>query len=164
MAKEVPQIVKLSLRSVLLSCQKGIKQTNIEKDYYKLTNSNLDVKKYGYQDLYEFLLALPDVARLEFSVKDGENKVFGVAAEGVYMSDHAKKAAGIPNGLKPKPPSEWPRNMPKERMVAGDKSTSKTTESAEKRKIFPNARGLYGLHIKNLPPGCQEVSSFLAHY
>ena len=160
MAKEVPQIVKLSLRSVLLSCQKGIKQTSIEKDYYKLTNSNLDVKKYGYQDLYEFLLALPDVARLEFSVKDGENKVFGVAAEGVYMSDHAKKAEGIPNGLKPLPPSEWPRNMPKGRKAAEDKSSLKITpESDEKRKIVPNGRGLYGLHIKNLPPGCQEVSS-----
>lgn len=156
MAKEVPQMVKLSLRSVLLSCQKGIKQTSIEKDYYKLTNSNLDVKKYGYQDLYEFLLALPDVARLEFSVKDGENKVFGVGAEGVYMSDHAKKAEGIPNGLKPLPPSEWPRN--KERKV--EKSALKiTAESAEKRKILPNSRGLYGLHIKNLPPDCQEVSS-----
>ena len=155
MAKEVPQIVKFSLRSVLLSCQKGIKQTSIEKDYYKLTNSNLDVKKYGYKDLYEFLLALPDVARLEFSVKDGENKVFGVAAEGVYMSDHAKKAAGIPNGLKPLPPSEWPRN--KVRKV--EKSTSKSTaESEEKNKVVPNSRGLYGLHIKDLPPNCQEVS------
>lgn len=148
MAKEVPQIVKFSLRSVLLSCQKGIKQTSIERDYYKLTNSNLDVKKYGYQDLYEFLLALPDVARLEFSVKDGENKVFGVAAEGVYMSDHAKKAEGIPNGLKPLPPSEWPRN--KERKVE---------KSEERKKIYPNSRGLYGLHIKNLPPVCQEVST-----
>ena len=144
-------MVKFSLRSVLLSCQKGIKQTSIEKDYYKLTNSNLDVKKYGYKDLYEFLLALPDVARLEFSVKDGENKVFGVAAEGVYMSDHAKKAAGIPNGLKPLPPSEWPRNK---------KSTSKSTaESEEKKKVVPNSRGLYGLHIKDLPPNCQEVST-----
>lgn len=160
MAKEVPQFVKSSLRSVLLSSQKGIKQTSIEKDYQKLTYSKLDVKKYGYRDLYEFLLALPDVARLEYSVKDGENKVFGVAEKGVYMSDHAKKAEGIPNGLKPLPPSEWPRNKgSKERTVVEDKSSLKVTvESEENRKIQPNIRGLYALHIRNLPSNCQEVS------
>lgn len=167
MAKEqkaVPLMVKSSLGAVLLSCpkdQKGIKQTNIEKEYYKLTNTKLDVKKYGYKDLYEFLLAIPDVARLEYSVKDGENKVFGVADKTVFMSDHAKKAAGIPNGLKPLPPSEWPRNKAsKDRTVVEDKTSLKVTvESDEKKKIVPNARGLYTLHIRNLPSGCQEVSS-----
>lgn len=160
MAKEVPQFVKASLRSVLLSSQKGLNQTSIQKEYKKLTHSELDVKKYGYRDLYEFLLALPDVARLEYSVKDGENRVFGVAKEGVYISDHAKKAEGIPNGLKPLPPSEWPRNKAKkERTVAEDKSPLKVTEeSDEKRKIPLDGRGLYALHIKNLPPNCQEVS------
>lgn len=160
MAKEVPQLVKSSLRSVLLSSLKGIKQTSIEKDYQKLTYSRLDVKKYGFQDLYEFLLAIPDVARLEYSVKDGENKVFGVGEKGVYMSDHAKKAEGIPNGLRPLPPSQWPRNKArKERTVAVDKTSLKVTvESDDKRKIMPNARGLYTLYVKNLPPNCQEVS------
>ena len=84
MAGEVPQSVKISLRSVLLSSIKGIKQTRVEKDYHQLTNSKLDFKKYGFQDLYEFLLAIPDVARLEFSVKDGENKVFGIALKSVW--------------------------------------------------------------------------------
>jgi len=158
MAKEVPQLVKGSLRAVLLS-QKGIKQTAIEKDYHKLTNSKLDFKKYGFQDLYEFLLAVPDVARLEYSAKDGENRVFGVAEKGVFMSDHAKKAMGKPTGLQPLPPSEWPRNKAsKERTVVESKSSLKVTvESGSKRKIMPNARGLYPLHIKNLPPSCQQV-------
>ena len=158
MAKEVPQLVKASLRAVLLS-QKGIKQTAIEKDYHKLTNSRLGVRKYGFQDLYEFLLAVPDVARLEYSAKDGENKVFGVAEKGVYMSDHAKKAAGIPTGLKPLPPSEWPRNKAsKERTVVETKSSLKVTvDSDSKKKILPNSLGLYGLYIKNLPPHCQQV-------
>ena len=160
MAKEVPQFVKASLRAVLLSSQKGIKQTAIEKDYHKLTNTKLDVKKYGFQDLYEFLLAVPDVARLEYSVKDGENKVFGVAEKGVFLSDHAKKAEGIPNGLKPLPPAEWPRNKAskQERTVVENKSSlNVTAHSDSKRKIEPNSRGLYTLHIKNLPPGCQQV-------
>lgn len=165
-AKEVPQFVKASLRSVLLSSQKGLAQTSIQKEYKKLTHSELDVKKYGYRDLYEFLLALPDVARLEYSVKDGENRVFGVAKKGVYISDHAKKAEGIPNGLKPLPPSEWPRNKAKkERTVAEDKSPLKVTEeSDEKRKILPDGRGLYALHIKNFPPNCQEVSLVYENY
>lgn len=163
MAKEVPQLVKASLRAVLLSSQKGIKQTAIEKDYHKLTNSKLDVKKYGFRDLYEFLLAVPDVARLEYSAKDAENKVFGVAEKGVYMSEHAKKAAGIPSGLKALPPSEWPRNKTskdsKERTVVEIKTSLKVTvESDSKRKIMPNSKGLYTLHVKNLPPGCNQVS------
>lgn len=163
MAKEVPQGVKISLRATLLSSTKGIKQTSVEKDYYKLTNSKLDVKKYGYQDLYEFLLAVPDVARLEFSVKDGENKVFGVSEEGVFISQHAKKAEGVPNGLKPLPPSEWPRNKktskPKDRTVVEDKASLKVAvESDDKRKILPDCRGLYALHVANLPLNCQQVS------
>ena len=159
MAKEVPQFVKFSLRSVLLSNRKGTKQTSIEKDYHKLTNTELDFRKYGYQDLFEFLLAIPDVARLEYSPKDGENKVFGVGEKGIYMSVHAKKAEGIPNGLKPLHPSEWPRNKAsKERTVVENRSSLKVTvHSDSKKKISPNASGLYALHIKNLPPDCQQV-------
>lgn len=160
MAGEVPQSVKISLRSVLLSSIKGIKQTRVEKDYHQLTNSKLDFKKYGFQDLYEFLLAIPDVARLEFSVKDGENKVFGVPEKGVFISKHAKKAEGVPNGLNPLHPSEWPRNKrskSKDRTVVHDKASLKVTvDSDQKKDILPNFKGLYGIHIGHLPLNCQE--------
>lgn len=167
MAKEVPQSVKISLKAVLLSCEKskGVKQTAILKDFYKLNNYKLDVSKYGYRDVYQFLLAVPDVARLEYSPKDGENRVFGVGGEGVFMSAHAKKAQGVPNGLKPLPPSEWPRNKAKggvERTVVESKSSVKVTvPSDSKKKILPNAHGQYALHIKNLPLDCQEVRAIL---
>lgn len=161
MAGEVPQFVKISLRSVLLSSTKGIKQTGVEKDYLQLTNSKLDYKQYGFQDLYEFLLAIPDVARLEFSVKDGENKVFGVPEKGVFISKHAKKAEGVPNGLKPLHPSEWPRNKrskSKDRTVVQDKASLKVTVDSDKtRDILPSYRGLYVIHIAQLPARCQEV-------
>lgn len=164
MAGEVPQSVKISLRSVLLSSIKGIKQTRVEKDYHQLTNSKLDFKKYGFQDLYEFLLAIPDVARLEFSVKDGENKVFGVPEKGVFISKHAKKAEGVPNGLNPLHPSEWPRNKrskSKDRTVVHDKASLKVTVDSDKKKdILPNFKGLYGIHIGHLPLNCQEVSLY----
>ena len=150
MAKEVPQLVKAALRAVLLS-QKGIKQTDLPRDYKKLNDSQLDVKKYGFQDLYEFLLAIPDVARLEYSPKDGENKVFGVVEKGIFISDHAKKNMGVPNGLKPLHPSQWPRNANK------NERTSVSTESDSKKKIMPNSSGLYAIHVKNLPPNCQQV-------
>lgn len=164
MAGEVPQSVKISLRSVLLSSIKGIKQTRVEKDYHQLTNSKLDFKKYGFQDLYEFLLAIPDVARLEFSVKDGENKVFGVPEKGVFISKHAKKAEGVPNGLNPLHPSEWPRNKrskSKDRTVVHDKASLKVTVDSDRKKdILPNFKGLYGIHIGHLPLNCQEVSLY----
>ena len=150
MAKEVPQLVKAALRAVLLS-QKGIKQTDLPRDYKKLNDSQLDVKKYGFQDLHEFLLAIPDVARLEYSPKDGENKVFGVVEKGIFISDHAKKNMGVPNGLKPLHPSQWPRNVNK------NERTSVSTESDSKKKIMPNSSGLYAIHVKNLPPNCQQV-------
>lgn len=164
MAKEVPQSVKFSLKAVLLSCEKsrGIKQTAVEKDFFKLNNYNLDFGKYGFRDLYEFLLAVPDVARLQYSPKDGENRVFGVGGQGVYMSAHAKKAEGIPNGLNPLPPSEWPRNKAKvgasvKRTVAETQSSLKVTVPSDSRKkILPNAQGLFGLHIKNVPSDCLE--------
>lgn len=149
MAKEVPQLVKAALRAVLLS-QKGIKQTDLPRDYKKLNDSQLDVTKYGFQDLYEFLLAIPDVARLEYSPKDGENKVFGVTEKGIFISDHAKKNMGVPNGLKPLHPSQWPRNVNK------NERTSVSTES-DSKKIMPNSSGLYAIHVKNLPPNCQQV-------
>ncbi|PFX30902.1 Multiple RNA-binding domain-containing protein 1 [Stylophora pistillata] len=160
MAGEVPQFVKISLRSVLLSSAKGIKQTGVEKDYLQLTNSKLDYKQYGFQDLYEFLLAIPDVARLEFSIKDGENKVFGVPEKGVFISKHAKKAEGVPNGLKSLHPSEWPRNKrskSKDRTVVHDKASLKVTVDSDQTKvILPNYRGLYAIHIAQLPSRCQE--------
>lgn len=167
MAKEVPQSVKISLKAVLLSSEKskGVKQTAILKDFHKLNNYKLDVSKYGFHDLYEFLLAVPDVARLEYSPKDGENRVFGVGGDGFYMSAHAKKAEGVPNGLKPLPPSDWPRNKAKgsvERTVVDSKSSVRVTVSSDsKKKILPDAHGLYALHIKNLPLDCQEVSTIL---
>lgn len=51
-----------------------------------------------------------DVVRLEFFVKDGENKVFGVVVEGVYMLDYVKKVEGILNGFKFLLFLEWFRN------------------------------------------------------
>ena len=165
MAKEIPHSVKVSLRAVLLSRHGGVKQTSIEKDYHSLTNTRLDVKEYGYKNLYEFLLALPDVVRLEYSEKNGENVVFGVGDKAVFMSHHAKKAQGVPNGRIHLPPSEWPRNklnISNERKVLADSSWKVPLKSEDggKVQITRGKRGMYALNISNLPLNCVQVSQF----
>lgn len=80
-----------------------------------------------------------DVVRLEFFVKDGENKVFGVVVEGVYMLDYVKKVEGILNGFKFLLFLEWFRNK-----------EWKVEKLEERKKVLFNFWGLYGFYIKNL--------------
>ncbi len=104
---EVPDDVKQFLRSILIS-KKGVKQSKIEHDYRELVGENLPWKKIGFKNLFEFLMSVPDVAKLEWREKDEENRVFAVLDKSCFNSVHAKRMAerGFGQGSKPLSPSE----------------------------------------------------------
>jgi hypothetical protein len=174
MSKDVPKDVKGFVRAVLISATNGIKQTKFPKDYETFIKSRLEWRKMGFKDLYEFLLAIPDVVRLTYSEKDGENLVFGVTNKDVYSSSHAKKAGMKGSvGLQHRPPSEWgiksigivPSRKTgkdvKERRVDVTKNFTSLKVTVGNRKdseeMCPNLQGLYGVHISNLPDLCRKV-------
>ena len=87
---EISNDVKQNLRAVL-GASPGMKQSNVLKEYCQLTNERLEYTKYGFKNLYEFLLTLEgDVTRLEFSPKDEDNLVYCVLDDSKYVSKHAK--------------------------------------------------------------------------
>ncbi|XP_048584208.1 uncharacterized protein LOC116614836 isoform X2 [Nematostella vectensis] len=174
MSKEVPESLKQFIRALLLSAKNGVKQTRFISEYKTYTGeSSLNFQELGYQSLYEFLLAIPDVARVNYSPKHCENLVFGVAQKDVYASDHAKKASKKSTGLPPRPPSQWEKkennttNSKKSGAKGGKtsnslvnsqrsvnistKSLKVTVDCSSGIQISPNAKGWYGVLISNLP-------------
>lgn len=173
MSKEVPDDVKAYIRAVLLSAPKGVKQTKFPREYENFANSKIEWRKMGFVDLYEFLLAIPDVARLEYSKKDAQNIIFGVNKKDIYTSSHAKKAGMKGTGAKPRHPSEWDKqpanNSPDKqknkmtslRTVNVDASSVKITvvnsSDLATGTLSPNDQGLFGVYIGDMPKGCTKV-------
>lgn len=157
MAKEVPASVKQYLRAVLISSSGGVLQTRIEQDYRKMTGEALNWKELGFRDLYEFLLAIPDVGSLEYSEKFGENKMYGKGDKEGFQSVHAKKAQNIPESSRPhRPPSQWPRNKNSNRVNPSGKGVVQVS-----KQVVANTDGLYSLRVSNIPAGAGEVGLYL---
>ena len=107
--------VKLNLRSVLVSMPKGCKQSNIAKDYKEFLGEMLPLRALGFKNLYELLISMPDVAKLEFRKEDEDNRVFAVLDNSSYSSLHAQRMSvkGFGQGTKALSPEEiekWKRN------------------------------------------------------
>ena len=107
--------VKINLRSVLVSMPKGCKQSNIAKDYKEFLGEMLPYRALGFKNLYELLISIPDVAKLEFRKEDEDNRVFAVLDKNSYSSLHAKRMSvkGFGRGTKALSPEEieqWKRN------------------------------------------------------
>lgn len=170
MSKQVPTEVKAFIRAVLLSSPKGVKQTLFLREYEKFANSKIEWRKMGFNDLYEFLLAIPDVARLEYSMKEAQNLIFGVNKKDIYTSSHAKKAGLKGTGLQPRHPSQWnktPSNSNKHNDTQASKRTVSMTNdavkvtvsnSSEMNSLVPNEQGLFGVHIRDMPKLCTKVT------
>ena len=117
--------VKLNLRSVLVSMPKGCKQSNIAKDYKEFLGEMLPWRALGFKNLYELLISMPDVAKLEFRKEDEDNRVFAVLDNSSYSSLHAKRMSvkGFGQGtmaLSPEEIEQWKRN----KLNGGCNSTS----------------------------------------
>ena len=76
---EIPETVKIYMRSVLLSKIGGILLTDIEHDYRICCQEELNYQKYGFPTLEDFLLAMPDVAKVVD--RCGGKRVFGLGIE-----------------------------------------------------------------------------------
>ena len=103
----IPDDIKIFLRSVLVTTP-GMQQSHVAKEYFETTDERIEYVKYGYKNMYEFLVALQgEVTRLEFSPKHHDNLVFAVLDATKYASRHAQKYAGkTTTGMPPKSPEE----------------------------------------------------------
>ena len=154
MAIEVPELVKTYLRAVLLSATKGkgIPEKELERDYKKMAGETLKWKELGFAHLFDFLEAVPDVARMEWSDKDNQNRVFGVGdPNAFFMSLHAQKAQGKPNSAKP------PKTPEMQRKMVGAAAPKSPGRHVSPEGFVAGPRGLYAIYINNLPPGCHQV-------
>lgn len=106
--KSILEDAKVFLRSTLLSKKHGIKQSSIEKDYEELVGETLPWRKLGFKTLFDFLLSIPEVAKLEWREEDEDNRVFAVLDKESYASLHAKRMSvkGFGRGSKPLSPEE----------------------------------------------------------
>ena len=85
--------VKQLLRSVLISAP-GVKQSSLEKEYFDITGEILLWRKYGFNNIFDFLKALEgEITRMEFSEKFIDNIIYAVIDESKYVSQHAIKFA-----------------------------------------------------------------------
>lgn len=143
--------VKLNLRSVLVSMPKGCKQSNIARDYKEFLGEMLPWRTLGFKNLYELLISMPDVAKLEFRQEDEDNRVFAVLDRNSYSSLHAKRMSvkGFGRGTKALSPEEieqWKRN----KLHGGSNSTS--SAGGLRTNNTKNTCGL-GAVSNNIPNG-----------
>ena len=152
--KEVPDDVKQFLRSILVS-KKGVKQSRVEHDYKELVGESLPWRKLGFKSLFDFLMSLPDVTKLEWRENDEENRVFAVLDKNAFASLHAKRMSerGFGQGTKPRSPKEIAEWKARRRQPA----TKPFHHSSSAPAIVSSARSEF-----NTPPltqACQAPSS-----
>eukprot|EP00794_Sanderia_malayensis_P006661 gene6661-7413_t len=145
--KSVPDDVKQFLRSILMA-KSGVKQSRIEHDYSQLVGEILPWRKLGFESLFEFLMSIPDVVKLEWREKDEDNRVFAVLDKNCFNSVHAKRMAdgGFGQGTKPLSPSEIAEWKAKKRGTTNVKNIHHSSSApanlgaAEKSNTQANAR------------------------
>ncbi|XP_071115796.1 uncharacterized protein [Haliotis cracherodii] len=137
-AGNIPEDVKKNVRAVLLSKIGGVLVSDFRKDYRNLTNKKLFIENYGFDNYKDFVEAIPEYARLEYSDKDMAYRLFGVGDPNTYMSLSAKKAQGNIQGSLQKGHSS---NISKGNRFANRNGSSHNNEDG--RKLIPNGRGLY---------------------
>lgn len=96
---EIPPDVARNTRSVLLSSMKGVLLKRFCRDYKSLVGEEFPWRKLGFRSATSLLQAMTDVARFEFSKKDGDYKVYGIADGMVYTPSWFVKAQGKDNYL-----------------------------------------------------------------
>lgn len=94
---EIPPDVARNTRAVLLSSMKGVLLKRFCRDYKSLVGEEFPWKKLGFRSATSLLQAMTDVARFEFSTKDGDYRVYGIADEMVYTPSWFLKAQGRAN-------------------------------------------------------------------
>jgi len=89
----IPENIKMDLRSILVAAS-GTLQSELTKEYASMMGEALPFFKYGFNNIYDFLLALEgEVCRMEFSPKKCDNVVYAVLDQSSFSSAHAKKNA-----------------------------------------------------------------------
>ena len=92
---EVPASVIKNTRSVLLSSMKGVPLKRFCRDYKSLVGEEFPWRKLGFCSAGSLLHSMTEVVRFEFSQKDGNYRLYGIADRMVYTPSWFVKAQGI---------------------------------------------------------------------
>jgi len=91
---EIPLTVIKNTRSVLLSSMKGVPLRRFCRDYKSLVGEEFPWRKLGFGSANSLLQAMTEVVRFEFSQKDGDYRLYGIADGMVYTPSWFVKAQG----------------------------------------------------------------------
>ena len=88
-----PSVVKVT-RAVLLSSIKGEPLSKFSKDYKRLQGKEFPWRELGFKTFVDMLRAMPEAVRFEYSDKDGDYRLYGIADGRSYMPSWLVKAQG----------------------------------------------------------------------
>ncbi|XP_076464995.1 uncharacterized protein LOC143296892 [Babylonia areolata] len=139
---EVPFNLKESLHNVLQSCTGGIFIEDVCDEYFLLTKRFLPFRQLGFSCIEDFLRSVPDVARLEYSVRERRMTVHGV---GDFKFTGLQNQNG--QGFMPLPSTSTRKvevHSVKQGILVKQEATS-TQASDTPLNIKPDHRGVYTL-------------------
>jgi hypothetical protein len=89
--QDVPEKLQRNVRAFLLANPKGALLAKFCGEYRRLVKESLPWKSLGYSSAAELLGAMPTAARLHYSQKDGDYRVYPVADSNTYLPSWQKK-------------------------------------------------------------------------
>ncbi|CAI8058395.1 Tudor domain-containing protein 5 [Geodia barretti] len=89
--QDVPEKLQRNVRAFLLASPKGALLGKFCGEYRRLVKESLPWKSLGYSSAAELLRAMPTAARLHYSQKDGDYRVYPVADSNTYLPSWQKK-------------------------------------------------------------------------
>ncbi|ESP02655.1 hypothetical protein LOTGIDRAFT_237885 [Lottia gigantea] len=81
MADDKLKSMKSLIRAVLMSSKDGVATTRLLADYSEFAGEYLPYKEMGFPSVIKFIESIPDVARIRYDHKTGEERVMAVADE-----------------------------------------------------------------------------------
>ncbi|KAK2157072.1 hypothetical protein LSH36_199g00004 [Paralvinella palmiformis] len=93
MSRQVPEHLQKEIRAVLLSKIGGVQLSDLQKDYRQLLCHSLDYRSLGFKNLKQFLLSIPDAARIVLVTKTNTEKVYGVSNAPLSSMNYTERKA-----------------------------------------------------------------------
>ena len=155
------QDAKEFLRATLISKGHGVQQSKLEKEYEELTvGEKIPWMKLGFSNLFEFLMSVPDVAKLEWRTEDQDNRVFAVLDKETFTSLHAKKMSekGFGRGSKALSPEEIKQWKRTNGIAILESDTSKDDKKKQKKHRKRNNKG-NKMKRSNKPNGSIKIAA-----
>ncbi|XP_030832419.1 uncharacterized protein LOC100892920 isoform X2 [Strongylocentrotus purpuratus] len=153
----IPEEIKKSVRAVLLSKIGGVPLESFSSDFKKLAGYPLRFNKLGFPTLRQFLEAMPDHVRFNYSDEASKWMLYGIGDPNSYMSSAAKKAQFSKPGDGTKETRKRNRRKsPKSNKDKGENRLAKeqnlsqnsnTDQKAEGLRVSRSHRGLFSVCV-----------------